>query len=96
MKIVYHSRVESKTSNDADDYGFYQMQENDQRVKDIRDAEKISTFKSIPGPVETAINATAPADTAMAQLDSINAIYLQPLSAFTAAVTGIANVCLPD
>jgi len=41
-------------------------------------------------------NAIEPANTAMAQLDTINATYLQPLSTFNAVVTGIANVCLPN
>ena len=81
----------------ADSYRFHQVPENVQPVKVIRDAEeKISTLKSIPGPMETAVNAIAPANTAMAQLDTFNATYLQPLSAFNAVVTGIANVCLPN
>ena len=80
----------------SDSYGFHQVPENVQPAKVIRDAEeKISTIKSISGPMETAVNAIMPANTAMAQLDTFNATYLQPLSAFNAVVTGIANVCLP-
>ena len=73
------------------------MPENDHPVKVIRKAEEdISTVKSIPGPMETAVNAIAPANTAMAKLDTFAATYLQPLRAFNSVVTGIANVCLPN
>ena len=72
------------------------MPENVHPVKVIRKAEEeISTVKSIPGPVETAVNAVAPANTAMAQLDTFTTTYLQPLRAFNTVITGIANVCLP-
>ena len=84
------------TADTADTSGSHQVRES-VIVKDIRDAqEKISVVKSIPGPVQTTVNVFAPANTAMAQLDIINATYLQPLRAFNAVVTGLANVCLPD
>ena len=72
------------------------MPENVHPVKVIRKAEEISTVKSIPGPVETAVNTVAPANTTMAQLDTFTTTYLQPLKAFNTVVTGIANVCLPN
>ena len=62
-------------------------------VKDIQDAEEnISSVKSVPGPVVSTANAVGSANAAMSQLDTINSTYLQPLSAFNAVVTGIANV----
>ncbi|KAL4065873.1 hypothetical protein J3A83DRAFT_326127 [Scleroderma citrinum] len=62
-------------------------------VKDIEDAEKkISTIKTIPGPVGSAVNAIGFADTAMTHLNTTNATYLRPISAFNAVVSGIANI----
>ena len=62
-------------------------------VKDIQDAEEnISGVKSVPGPVVSTVNAVGSANAAMSQLDTINSTYLQPLSAFNAVVTGIADV----
>ena len=73
------------------------MPENDHPVKVIQKAEEeISTVKSIPSPMKTAVDAITPANTAMAQLDTFTTTYLQPLGAFNAIVTGIANVCLPN
>ena len=85
----------------ADSHGFHQVPENVQPVqpivKVIRGAEKkISAVESIPGPVEAAVNLIVPANTAIAQLDTIDATYLQPLHAFNEVVTGIANVCLSN
>ena len=76
----------------TDTHGFCQVP-TQAIVKDIQDAEKkISNVKSVPGPVETTVNAVGSANAAMSQLDTINSTYLQPLSVFNAIVTGIANV----
>ena len=48
------------------------------------------------GSMETAVNAIAPENTVMAQLDTFTATYLQPLRAFNAIITGIANICLAN
>ncbi|KAL4062345.1 hypothetical protein J3A83DRAFT_1866001 [Scleroderma citrinum] len=60
---------------------------------DIQGTEtKVLTVKSIPGPVETAVNAIGFANNAMTQLDTINTTFLQPLTIFNTVVSGIANV----
>ena len=62
-------------------------------VKDIQDAEKnIYNDNSVPGPVETTVNAVGYANAAISQLDTINSTCVQTLSAFNAVVSGIANV----
>jgi len=93
---VTHEVCAHAVAYDTDSYGFHQMPENvvqtETIFKSIQDAED---KMYIPGLMETA-HAVAPANTAMAQLDTFSATYLQPLSAFNAVVTGIANVCLPN
>ena len=74
----------------TDAHGFCQVP-TQAIVKDIQDGKK-NILKSVPGPVASAVNVVESANTAMSQLDNINSTYLQPLSAFNAVVTGIANV----
>ena len=79
-------------------YAFQQLTDDGKPVKsvfkDIQDAEKnISNVKPIPGPAKTAVDAVDVANTKMTKLDTINSVYLQPLSTFSKVVNGIANVC---
>ena len=65
--------------------------------KDIQEAENmIFKVESISGPVDTTVNAIGYANTALAQLDTFNSTYLQPLSTFNKVVMGIANVRFSD
>ena len=83
-------------AHDADAHGFGQVPIQ-AIVNDIKDAEKnMSNVKSISRPAETTANVITSANTAMNQFDTISDTYLQPLSAFNAVVTGIANVCLSN
>ena len=81
-------------------YAFHQLTDDGKRkpvgtvFKDIQGAEKnISNVKTIPGLAKTAVDAVDVANTTMTQLDTINSVYLQPLSVFNKVVDGIANVC---
>ena len=60
---------------------------------DIQGAEKnMSNINPVSGRAETTVNAMGTANTAIVHLDTISSTYLQPLHAFNAVVTGIANV----
>ena len=79
-------------------YAFHQLTDDGKPVgtvfKDIQGAEKnISNVKTIPGLAKTAVDAVDVANTMMTQLDTINSVYLQPLSAFNKVVDSIANIC---
>ena len=59
----------------------------------LQDAQKkLSDINSIPGPAGTGVNAIDHANTAMTDLNTIDATYLQPLKTFNTVVNGIANV----
>ena len=82
----------------TDAHVFHQARDDKEPVKnvleDIQDAEKRNlTVKTIPGPVETAVDGVSIANTGMTQLDTISSVYLQPLSTFAKVVTGIGKVC---
>ena len=52
----------------------------------------MSNINPISGRAETAVHAIGTTNTAIVHLDTISSMYLQPLHAFNAVVTGIANV----
>ena len=52
----------------------------------------MSNINPISGRAETAVHAIGTTNTTIIHLDTISSTYLQPLHAFNAVVTGIANV----
>ena len=66
---------------------------NDKPTQTInKDAEKLSEINSIPGAVQTGVNAIDHANTVMTVVDTINATYLQPLKTFNTITNTIANI----
>ena len=74
--------------------GFRQVSDDDKPTQTIlQDAQKkLSDINSIPRAAGTGVNAIDHANTAMTNLDTINATYLQPLKTFNTVVNTIANV----